>query len=203
MLLNKNLISIFPYGDRGAISIRKILIALIAFELVAMIIILWGDEIVWAYFFSIVFTPLFLIAIPLDPVVGLGVALIILKAAYDVTRKSFRELVDVRLPKVEEDEVVSCIEEHSGQLAGFHRVRTRKAGNQRFIDLHLVMPKSVSVAEAHQMCDHLEQDMKNRLPNSSVTIHVEPCDAECEQCRASSCSQRITVTAGRQKIEGE
>jgi len=138
----------------------------------------------------------------LDPAVALGVALIILKAAYDVTRKSFGELVDVRLPKVEEDEVVSCIEEHSGQLAGFHRVRTRKAGNQRFIDLHLVMPKSVSVEEAHVMCDHLEQDMKNRLPNSSVTIHVEPCDAECEQCHASSCSQRITVTAGRRKAKG-
>jgi divalent metal cation (Fe/Co/Zn/Cd) transporter len=127
------------------------------------------------------------------------VALFILKVAYDVTRKSFGELVDVRLPKAEEDEIISCIMEHSGQLAGFHAVRTRKAGIQRFIDLHLMLPKNASVEEAHQMCDHLEQDIENRLPNSNVTIHVEPCSTDCDQCLISSCSLRVDVTLGGQK----
>ena len=126
----------------------------------------------------------------LDPIVALGVSLFILKAAYDVLKKSFGELVDVRLPKEEEDELISCIEEHSGQLVGFHEVRTRKAGNQRFIDLHLMLPKNASVEEAHGMCDHLEQDIENRLPNSSVTIHVEPCSTECDQCFVLTCSLR-------------
>ena len=133
----------------------------------------------------------------LDPLVALGVSLFILKAAYDVLKKSFGELVDVRLPKEEEDEIISCINEHTTQLAGFHEVRTRKAGSQRFIDLHLMLPKNASVEEAHLMCDHLEQDIENRLPNSSVTIHVEPCDVECDQCLVSPCSLRIDVTLGR------
>jgi len=137
----------------------------------------------------------------LDPIIALGVALFILKAAYDVMRKSFGELVDVRLPKAEEDELISCITEHSGQLVGFHEVRTRKAGSQRFIDLHLMLPKNASVEEAHQMCDHLEQDIENRLPNSNVTIHVEPCSTECDQCLVSSCSLRIDVTLGQQKTD--
>jgi len=139
----------------------------------------------------------------IDPIVALAVALFILKAAYDVIRKSFGELVDVKLPKEEEDELVSCLREHSGQLVGFHAVRTRKAGSQRFVDLHLVMPKDASVEEAHQMCDHLEQDIKNRLPNSSVTIHVEPCSSECDQCLDASCSLRLNVTLGRQKADTE
>ncbi len=126
----------------------------------------------------------------LDPIIAIGVASFILKAAYDVTRKSFGELVDIKLPKEEEEDLMSCIIEHSEQLAGFHAVRTRKSGNQRFIDLHMLMPKNVSVEEAHQMCDHLEQDIKNRLHNSSVTIHVEPCNIECDQCFVSSCSLR-------------
>ncbi|MFC1990348.1 cation diffusion facilitator family transporter [Chloroflexota bacterium] len=126
----------------------------------------------------------------LDPIIALGVALFILKAAYDVTRKSFGELVDIKLPKEEEEELISCIIEHSDQLAGFHAVRTRKSGNQRFIDLHMLMPKNISVEEAHQMCDHLEEDIKNRLYNSSVTIHVEPCDIECDQCFVVYCSLR-------------
>ena len=104
---------------------------------------------------------------------------------------------------MKEDEILSCIEEHVAELAGFHEVRTRKAGNQRFIDLHLVMPKNASLEEAHLMCDHLEQDIKSRFPNSSITIHVEPCDEKCDQCLASSCSLRISITAGRQKVDDE
>ncbi len=138
----------------------------------------------------------------LDPVVALGVSLVILKSAYDILRKSFGELADVRLPREEEAEILSCIEEHSNELAGFHEVRTRKAGNQRFIDLHLVMSKSVSIEEAHLMCDHLEQDVKVRFPDSSLTIHVEPCDEGCDRCQASACSHRISVTARWRKDSG-
>ena len=130
----------------------------------------------------------------LDPIIALGVAFFILKTAYNVMRKSFGELVDVCLPQAEEDEIISCIREHSGQLAGFHEVRTRRAGSQRFIDLHLMLPKNTSVEDAHQMCDHLEQDIEIRLPNSNVTIHVEPCNTECDQCLVSTCSLRIDVS---------
>jgi len=118
----------------------------------------------------------------LDPIIALAVALLILKAGYDVMRKSFRGLADTKLPEAEERVIRSCITEHSGQLVGFHEIRTRKAGSQRFIDLHLVMPKNASVEEAHRMCDHLEQDIETRLPHSNVTIHVEPCSIECDQC---------------------
>ena len=79
--------------------------------------------------------------------------------------------------------------EHGGELVGFHELRTRKAGNQRFIEFHLVMPKNVSVEEAHRVCDHLEQEIENRLQHTSVTIHVEPCSTECDQCSVS-CSLR-------------
>ncbi len=129
----------------------------------------------------------------IDPILALIVALLILRMAYHVGRTAFGGLVDVRLPKPEEDELISCIREHTSQLAGFHEVRTRKAGNQRFIDLHLMLPKNASVEEAHRMCDHLEQDIEDRLSNSSVTIHVEPCSTECDQCLVSSCSLRIDI----------
>ncbi len=139
----------------------------------------------------------------LDPIIALAVAVLILKAAYDVIRKSFGELVDARLPPAEEDEIMSCIREHSGQIVGFHEVRTRKAGSQRFVDLHLMLPKNASVEEAHQMCDHLEQDIENRFPNSSVTIHVEPCSTECDRCLVSTCSLRIDIMPGGQKAGAE
>ncbi len=129
----------------------------------------------------------------LDPIVALLVALLILKVGYDTLRKSFGGLVDVRLPEAEEIEIKSCIIEHYSEVVNFHELRTRKAGSQRYIDLHLVMPKNASVGEAHKMCDHLEQDIEYKLHHTSVTIHVEPCSIECEVCQVS-CSLRKGIT---------
>ena len=137
-----------------------------------------------------------------DPIVALLVVVLILRATYRVGRMAFSGLIDVRLPKEEEDKVIASITEHAGELAGFHKVRTRRAGSQRYIDLHLVMPKGVSLEQAHQMCDHLEEDIEKKLPNSSVTIHAEPCKIECTQCTVLSCSLRMDVRIGRQKTDG-
>ncbi len=118
----------------------------------------------------------------LDPVVALLVAALIVRTAYDVMRKSISDLIDAKLPEAEEEIIRAAIMEHAGELINFHALRTRKAGNRRYIDLHLVMPKDISVAEAHRMCDHLEKDIKSKLRRASLTIHVEPCGEDCEKC---------------------
>jgi cation diffusion facilitator family transporter len=133
----------------------------------------------------------------IDPILALVVSLLILRATYRVGRMAFGGLIDVRLPREEEEQIAAAIREHTSQLVGFHEMRTRKAGSQRFIDLHLMLPKNVSLEEAHKMCDHLEGDIKSRLPNASVTIHVEPCDTVCEKCQVSPCSLRIKVAVSR------
>ena len=94
------------------------------------------------------------------------------------------------MQETEEAEIKSGIIELYSELVSFHKLRTRKAGSQRYIDLHLVMPRSASVEEAHRMCDYLEQEIDRHLQDSSVTIHVEPCDLECEQCFVLYCRRR-------------
>jgi cation diffusion facilitator family transporter len=121
----------------------------------------------------------------IDPVIALIVALFILKVAYDVLRKSFGGLVDTRLPQQEENEIKAAIMQHGCLLGGFHDLRTRQAGRQRYVELHLVMPRNASVDITHRMCDNLEQDIEKRLPNTSITIHVEPGDMDCDQCSVS------------------
>jgi cation diffusion facilitator family transporter len=125
----------------------------------------------------------------LDPIIALVVSLIIIRSAYIVIRKSFQGLLDARLPTEEERIIAACLEEHSGKLASFHQLRTRMAGNQRFIDLHLIMPRDVSVEEAHSVCDHLEEELEKRLTNTNITIHVEPCSTECDLCSVA-CNQK-------------
>ena len=124
----------------------------------------------------------------LDPIIAIGVAIFILRAAYSLTRRAFPPLIDIRLPEDEEELIVSTMNEHMGELVGFHELRTRKAGSERYIELHMIMARDASIERAHSLCDHLEEDIKSRLPNIHVTIHVEPCEMECDTC-PDSCPQ--------------
>jgi cation diffusion facilitator family transporter len=130
----------------------------------------------------------------IDPVLAIGVSALILRAAYRVGRAAVGGLTDVRLPADEQDALMALIMEHSGQFVGVHRVRTRHAGRAHHVDLHMVMPRGTSVERAHEMCDHLEADIGRKLPNASVTIHVEPCDTKCQQCAVAGCDLRIGGT---------
>jgi cation diffusion facilitator family transporter len=129
----------------------------------------------------------------LDPLIAVGVALFIIKVAYDIIRKSFMGLVDVKLPEEEEKKIAEIINSHNekyGYLVGFHDLRSRRAGRERHIDLHLVVCKDEKVKEVHNLCDHLEKDINHALPNSHVIIHVEPCEEGTEQCSINNCSRR-------------
>jgi cation diffusion facilitator family transporter len=118
-----------------------------------------------------------------DPILAMIVALIIIKTSYDLTRRSVSGLMDVKLSDEEENIIKSIIAEHYFEYAEYHNLRTRISGAERFVDLHLVMPKNRLVVDAHEFCDHLEKDIKEKIPNLSILIHIEPCERDCEICR--------------------
>ena len=127
----------------------------------------------------------------LDPIAALLIALLIARAAILTIMKSLGGLMDARLPESEEEAILSCIRERVGVVTGFHELRTRKSGSQRFIDFHMVVPRYVSVDDAHEVCDQLEREITARLARSNVTIHVEPCRDDCEAC-ALECSDGVS-----------
>ncbi len=118
-----------------------------------------------------------------DPLLAIIVALLIIKASYDLTRRSLSGLMDVKLSDNEENIIKSIIDQHYSQFASFHNFRTRMSGAERFVDLHLVVPRDQPVIDAHEFCNHLEKDIKEKIPNLSILIHVEPCRVECEICQ--------------------
>jgi len=125
----------------------------------------------------------------IDPIIAIGVAIYILKVAYDTTRKPLSGLVDMRLSPSQEAVIKACLVKHSQQVVDFHALRTRRAGSQYYIDLHLVMDRDISLQQAHEICDRIEAEIQTGLPKSSVTIHIEPCGDECERCSVV-CSRR-------------
>ena len=55
-----------------------------------------------------------------------------------------------------------------------HDLRTRQAGRMTFIDFHLVVPGEMSVSDAHDICDRLENVLRAEVEDALITIHVEP-----------------------------
>jgi len=124
----------------------------------------------------------------LDPVVAIVVALMILKAAYDLTRESARDLLDVSLPGTDVEWIAGFVAEGWPAVRSFHHLQTRKAGPTRFIDFHVVVDDRMPVAEAHALADDIVVAIKERVPGSRVHIHVEPCDFECKPSCVSGCA---------------
>jgi cation diffusion facilitator family transporter len=118
-----------------------------------------------------------------DPLVAIIVAMIILKASYDLTKRSVAGIMDVKLSDREEEIIHSIITDHYSDYAEFHDLRSRMSGAERFVDLHLVVPKNQPVGEAHDFCDHLEEEIKQKIPNLSIMIHIEPCEVDCGICK--------------------
>ena len=121
----------------------------------------------------------------IDSIIAIGVAVFIIRAAYDLTRRSVGDLIDTSLPERDENRIREVICEHSSEYAGFHGLKTRRSGPDVFIDFHLVMPGTTSVEDSHDLADHLESDLMVEFPRSTVTIHVEPCQegaGECHRC---------------------
>jgi len=110
----------------------------------------------------------------IDPIVAIGIALVIIRAAVDIIRRSYNHLVDRSLPAAEVELIEQLLMEHYPELSGYHRLRTRQAGPERYIDLHLEVPGQQSVAHSHALCDHLEQDLRRIIPRAEILIHVEP-----------------------------
>lgn len=120
----------------------------------------------------------------LDSIIAIVVALLIVKASFDLARKAFLPLIDTSLPPEEEEIIREVIDGYASSYIGFHDLRTRKSGSERHIDLHLVVPRTRNIAMTHELCDDIEEALKERFPGSHVLIHVEPCQhgKDCPTC---------------------
>lgn len=135
----------------------------------------------------------------LDPIVALGVAVMIVRAAYDLTRRSFGGLVDRPLPEQEDRTIREILGRHDAGFVEFHELRHRKAGSERHIDLHLVVARGTTVGEVHSLCDRIEEEIQGALPRAKVLIHVEPCSEDCPSCRArASCRCELDLSGPRE-----
>ncbi|MEI8192217.1 MAG: cation diffusion facilitator family transporter [candidate division NC10 bacterium] len=134
----------------------------------------------------------------LDPVAAIVVALMIVHAAWRLTVESGRDLLDASLPAEETVWIQEYLRSVGRSVRGFHHLRTRKSGSHRFVEFHLAVDKDLSVEASHQLSDTATRGIKERLSDTTVTIHVEPCDGKCRPACLEGCLLTETERAAIQ-----
>lgn len=110
----------------------------------------------------------------LDPLIGIAIALYIMKEAYQLGKKSFLPLLDTRLSKEEVQLIHQILDNYKHEFIEYHDLRTRRSGAEEYIDFHLVVPSHMDVETAHALCDRIENDIKQAFHSPTVLIHIEP-----------------------------
>jgi cation diffusion facilitator family transporter len=114
----------------------------------------------------------------LDPAAALIVAGAIVFAGVRILNRTSRVLVDEALPEVEMNAVREIVAAHGApELIGFHKLRARRAGSRRYIDLHLQFRDGTSLRRAHEISHELQREITVRLRGADVLIHLEPEEA--------------------------
>jgi cation diffusion facilitator family transporter len=115
-----------------------------------------------------------------DPLIAVGVGLLILRAAYGIVIRSVQDLMDAALPDAEQREIERIIRQHRFVTA-LHSLRTRRSGSQRQIDFSVIACRHLALGEAHDLVDHIEKELEHALQSAHVVVHAEPCAPECTQ----------------------
>jgi cation diffusion facilitator family transporter len=111
----------------------------------------------------------------LDPATALVVAGAIVFAAVRLLDRSSRVLVDEALPEVELASIRAAISDHGApELTGFHKLRARRAGSRRYVDLHVQFRPGTTLERAHEVSHELQGEIRSRVRGADVLIHLEP-----------------------------
>lgn len=112
-----------------------------------------------------------------DPVLALSMAAWMSYSAIKIGYRAVQQLIDRRLPDEEVEQVRAIIRSETRVLS-FHKLRTRLSGSLRHIDVHIVVPRELSVVESHAIADDLEKEIAHKMHPAAVVLHVDPFDPD-------------------------
>jgi cation diffusion facilitator family transporter len=110
----------------------------------------------------------------LDPLVAIAVAVQILWTGWSLMSRSFQGLMDRAIPEDDRAAIVAILERLRHEGCDYHALRTRVSGAKSFVDVHVLVPGSMTVQQGHDMAEALENEVRERLPHVEVLTHLEP-----------------------------
>lgn len=123
-----------------------------------LLLVLWSPDLAW-----------------LDPTLAVIVGANIVVTAYKLLRRSADGLMDAALPAAEGDNLRAIIGQSLAERGRVLDLRTRKSGAQRFVEVTVGLPATMSVGASHRLCDGIEAAIhRDYSPPPTVVVHVEP-----------------------------
>jgi cation diffusion facilitator family transporter len=110
----------------------------------------------------------------LDPLLAAVVAANILWAGYRIIKQSLGGLMDEAVDSDMEARIRNIIKQSGHGALQVHDIRARHAGRMTFIEFHMVVPGAMTVLEAHEICDRVEEALEAELDETDISIHLEP-----------------------------
>jgi ferrous-iron efflux pump FieF len=108
-----------------------------------------------------------------DPVFGLALVLVLLFSAVAVARRALDMLMDRELPAAQRASIRTLALQHP-KAHDVHDLRTRRAGSDVFIELHLELDGELSLEQAHAITHEVEARIRAAFPSADITVHQEP-----------------------------
>ncbi|MBV8686219.1 MAG: cation transporter [Alphaproteobacteria bacterium] len=108
-----------------------------------------------------------------DPVLGVGIALWLGWGAWKASSRAIDQLMDKEWPEEKRRRFVEIAARHP-ELKGLHDLRTRTSGMHDFVQFHVWMDPSLTVAEAHGVLDEVEHKLEAEFPGVEILIHIDP-----------------------------
>jgi len=110
-----------------------------------------------------------------DAIAALAVAIAIVFAGLRILTRSSRVLLDEAPPPEELDRIEDAIARaRPEEMVGYHKLRARRAGTRRYIDMHVQFRDGTTLEDAHALAHKLRDAIEAEIPDSDVLIHVEP-----------------------------
>jgi cation diffusion facilitator family transporter len=110
-----------------------------------------------------------------DPLFALGLAAYMGWTAFGLVRTAAADIMDTALPEEELNVITECLLTHP-EVRGFHRLRTRRSGADRHVDMHVLVDSHLTVDQSHAISENVEHEIEDKLPGTVVVIHLEPDD---------------------------
>jgi len=114
----------------------------------------------------------------LDPIVALLVAGNIVWTAVSLLRRSVSGLMDASLPETDQKKIEDVLDTYRQKQIDFHALRTRQAAARKFVSVHVLVPGTMTVHDAHHLAEDIERDIRQAVGNASVITHIEPAEDE-------------------------
>ena len=112
-----------------------------------------------------------------DSLLALAVAALIFRSAWELFHEALALLLDAQLP-ASEVALVQQILQSEPSVLGYHKLRTRKSGSLRLVDAHILMDDHLTLLEAHNLTELVEDRIREALPHTEIILHTEPFEQE-------------------------